>query len=48
MQEPRVLYSQPRDEVKGLSTGAALGQEIAGVEKSLSVVAKQVFVEEKK
>ena len=29
-------------------TGAALGQEIAGVEKSLSVVAKQVFVEEKK
>jgi tripartite-type tricarboxylate transporter receptor subunit TctC len=29
-------------------TGAALGREIAGVEKSLSVVAKQVFVEEKK
>jgi tripartite-type tricarboxylate transporter receptor subunit TctC len=29
-------------------TGAALGQEIAGVEKSLSVVAKQVFIEEKK
>lgn len=29
-------------------TGAALGQEISGVEKSLSVVAKQVFVEEKK
>lgn len=29
-------------------TGAALGKEIDGVEKSLSVVAKQVFVEEKK
>ena len=29
-------------------TGPALGKEIAAVEKSLSVVAKQVFVEEKK
>ena len=29
-------------------TGAALAQEITGVEKSLSVVAKQVFTEEKK